>query len=91
MLMHGMGSIQNPQKGNHLVIFHQCLQWGASVHGTWGEHVYTGQLVYRLLRIRLKLGKVDHHSMPHTSISVMCTKLLLSNAFVGVDAQKQGF
>ena len=91
MLMHGMGSIPNPQKGNHLVIFHQCLQWGLRSTAHRGEHVYDGQLVYRLLRIGLKLGKVDHHSMPHTSISVMCTKLLLYNAFVGVDAQKQGF
>ena len=91
MLIHGMGSIHNPQKGNHLVIFHQCLQWGASVHGTWGEHVYDGQLVYRLLRIGLKLGKVDHHIMSHTSISVMGTNFVLSPAFGGVDAQKQGF
>ena len=55
-----------------------------------GEHVYHRQLVYRLLRIGLKLRKVDHHSMSHTSISVMGTNFVISQAFGGVDAQKQG-
>ena len=45
-----------------------------------GEHVYLDQLVCVLLRIGLKLGKVNHHHMSHTSISVMGHNFMLAHS-----------
>ena len=86
-----MHTTNQPSNVKILLIFQMILQLVALVNVGREEHVHQCQLVYRLSRNGLKLGRMDQHDLGNNKIGLLRKKFVLCHVLGMVDGKRLGF